>query len=222
MRKIRQLVEVALLHLAAGERDLVEHRGQRPRHGASSCAAAMFRFTTRPQSAATTIRASRSSDRAPLSGSITDGVFRGGPGRLLLELALGHERLQLDLIGACMQASGMTETGIDDLLIVGAIPKADVDARVIPALHAEMLAQLASIIAADCPGTAPPDCGCASGSLGRTLIDQLDTMPADCEVSLTEVQRASMLPSSLRPDVTIDGEPALSFGFAVRAVPAIF
>ncbi|MGE5186314.1 MAG: hypothetical protein ACM31C_29870 [Acidobacteriota bacterium] len=52
------------------------------------------------------------------------------------------------------------------------------------------------------------------------LVALFDTSPKDCTISLTEVQNNSLIKSLLAPDVTIENQPALSFGMQVTAVPA--
>lgn len=164
--------------------------------------------------------AAGSPERVAIPGAISGGMFTGGPSDLSLELAFASQRVPLDLVGARVRASGLSDTGLDAVIIGGAIPKADLDAKVIPAIHAHLLVKTAAILMADCPGTTPPLCGCKPGaSTGRTLLNLLDTMPTDCQVSLAELEAVSMVSSGLVPDVTIDGEPATSFGLEVRAVP---
>ena len=103
------------------------------------------------------------------------------------------------------------------MILAGALTQADLDTKVIPAVHA----QLGPLITRDCTGTAPPDpCGCAANSTGKTVIGLFDTSPKDCTVSIEEIKTNSLIQSLLAPDVTIDGQEALSLGIRVTTVGA--
>lgn len=103
-------------------------------------------------------------------------------------------------------------------MIAGALSQAEVDTKFIPALHQNAVVQ----VMADCTGTIPPDCGCAAGSTGRTYLNLFDTTPKNCAISLEEVRNNTLIQSLLAPDVTIEGQTALSFGFGVSAVKAAY
>ena len=53
------------------------------------------------------------------------------------------------------------------------------------------------------------------------MISLFDTNH-DCAVSVTEIQNNSLIQALFAPDVTIDGQMALSVGFGVTAVGATF
>jgi hypothetical protein len=153
---------------------------------------------------------------AAVTGKIVGGTFNGGPGNIAVQIALGGtDAVQLDLIGARAKASGMTEAGIDSVVVAGALTEADLNDQVIPAIHS----QIVPLIMADCMDlTAPPTCGCPSGSTGATILTLLDTTPKDCNVTVDEIRNNTLLKSLLAPDVTIDGQAALSLGLKVKAV----
>ena len=160
-----------------------------------------------------------SPDNAAVSGKIVGGTFNGGPGKISLKIALGGpEGIQLDLIGARAKASGMTETGIESVILAGALPQADLDSKVIPAIHS----QLGPLVTRDCPGTTPPDCGCAASSTGRTILNLFDTNPKNCIVTVEEIKGNTLIQSLLAPDVEIDGTQALSLGIKVKATGGTF
>jgi hypothetical protein len=163
---------------------------------------------------------SGSPENAAVSGKIIGGTFNGGPGRISLKIALGGpEGIQLDLIGARAKATGMTDTGIDSVILAGALPVADLETKVIPAIHA----QLGPLVADDCPGTTPPDCGCPAGSsTGRTILNLFDTTPKNCVVTVDEIKNNTLIQSLLAPDVEIDGIQALSLGIKVKATVGVF
>lgn len=150
-----------------------------------------------------------------LVGPVASGVFSSGPGNLGLQLALFAGPLTLDLIGARAKASGMTEQGMETLILAGAVTKTQFDTKVVPAIQA----QFGPLIARDCPDpTQPPNCGCAAGSTGKTLLSLFDLQPPDCSVSVAEILNNSLIMALLAPDVTIDGKPALSLGVKAKLV----
>ena len=53
------------------------------------------------------------------------------------------------------------------------------------------------------------------------MVSFFDTTP-DCNVTVTELQNNSLIQSLFAPDVTVEGQQALSFGFAFTAVDATF
>lgn len=160
-----------------------------------------------------------SPQNAAVAGKIVNGVFTGGPGDITLKLAIGSaEGIELDLIGARSKASGLSETGMESVIIAGALTKDDLDMKVIPAIHA----QLAPLITEDCPTPSAADCGCVAGSTGKTVLNLFDTMPKDCGVTVDEIKNNTLIQSLLAPDVTIDGKMALSLGVKATAVKATF
>ena len=164
--------------------------------------------------------ASGSPENAGVSGKIAGGVFTGGPGNISLQIALGGtDPIQLDLIGARVKATSLSESAIASVILAGALTQNDLDTKVIPAVHA----QLAPLIMRDCTGTAPPEpCGCVANSTGKTVLGLFDTTPKDCTVTIEEIKTNSLIQSLLAPDVEIDGVEALSLGIKVEAVKANF
>lgn len=164
--------------------------------------------------------ASGSPDNAAVSGKIVGGTFNGGPGNISLQIALGGpQSIRLDLIGARAKASGMSDTGIETLIVGGALTQADLNDKVIPAIQT----QLDPLIMRDCTMlTMPPGCGCPSGSTGATILNLFDTGTKDCKVSVAEITSNPLIQSLLAPDVEIDGTMALSIGLKVKATGATF
>jgi hypothetical protein len=155
---------------------------------------------------------------AALGGKIVGGQFTGGPGDLSLQLAIGGTQpINLNLIGARAKATGISETGITSVIFAGAVTKMDIDTKIIPAIQP----QLETTIMRDCSTLTPPDCGCTDGSTGMTILGFFDANK-DCHVSLEELQMNSLVMSLLQPDVTIDGEMALSFVIKATAVKATY
>jgi len=156
---------------------------------------------------------------AGVDGKIAGGTFTGGPGTLTLQIALTGTPIELSLIGARAKATGIAADKIDQIILAGALTQEDLDTKVIPAIQA----QLPPLIERDCTDLQnPPDCGCASGSTGKTIIGLFDTTPKDCAVTVEEIKTNSLIQSLLAPDVTIDGQDALSIGVAVSTVSATF
>jgi len=154
-----------------------------------------------------------------LAGKIVGGTFTGGPGDLSIQIAIGGTMaIPLNLIGARAKATGMTADKITGIVFAGAITKTDIDTNIIPAV----VNQLTPTITRDCTmPTAPPGCGCADGSTGKTIIGLFDT-DMNCMVSVDEVKTNSLIMSLLAPDVTVDGKMALSLGIKVAAEKATF
>lgn len=156
-----------------------------------------------------------SPDNIAVAGKVVGGTLNAGPGNISLQIALGGDQgIQLDLIGARAKATGMSDTRLESVILAGALTETDLNTKVIPAIHAQLL----PIVAADCTNMTPPACGCADGSTGKTVMNLFDTMPKDCILKVEEIQNNSLIKSLLAPDVEIDGQAALSLGIKVTAV----
>ena len=170
-----------------------------------------------------TIAANSPTDAA-LTGKIIGGTFTTAtPGDIQLQITLGGTTpISLSLIGARIQASGISATGITSAILAGAITQDDLNNHVLPAVHDNVLLP---ILAKDCPNATAadvPGCKCTSGSGGAQVISLLDTMPADCTITLDEIKNNGLFSSLLAPDVMIDGMPALSLGLKATAVAGTF
>jgi hypothetical protein len=151
-------------------------------------------------------------------GSIDAGVFSHAVGSLPVEIAIdAGTTIRLDLHGARVRLSQISERHISGVL-AGGITQADIDGIVIP----QALAQIDRIVRAECGQTAgAAPCGCIDGSRADLLQDLFDE-DHDCQVELREVARNSLVVSLLTPDVTLDGQPLLSFGVGVELTTATF
>jgi hypothetical protein len=155
---------------------------------------------------------------ATVTGSVVGGRFSGGPGTLALQIALSAGMpIELNLIGAKAELNMVTATDIGDGKIAGAITKADIDSRILPAVAD----QLAGTIEEDCPTPAPPNCMCETGSTGETILSTFDAND-DCMITVTELQEDPLISGFLMPDVTINGMDALSIGIKFTAVSAVY
>jgi hypothetical protein len=140
-------------------------------------------------------------------------------GQLQIQLSVfGGTPVVLNLIGARIAVANTSTTAVPDGIIAGAITQDEVNTQVLP----NWQASIAVVIAADCTGSPPPNCGCQQGSTGRSMIGLFDTDPQDCSVSLQEIQTNSLIQSLLAPDVRIAGQDALSLGIGFTAVAGDF
>jgi hypothetical protein len=156
---------------------------------------------------------------AVVRGKVVGGTFTGGPGDIHLEISLGGTgAIALDLIGARAKATGISDAGMESVILAGALTKEDLDTKVIPAIHG----QIEPLITEDCPTPAAPDCGCMAGSTGKTILNLFDTMPKNCAVTVDEIKNNTLIQSLLAPDVTVDGKMALSLGIKATAVKGTF
>jgi len=164
--------------------------------------------------------ASSSPNDPPLAAAITAGTLLGGPGTLPIQLAaFDPNPLTLELHGARVKLANLTDTTIGTGVVAGAITQGDVDNKMIPQAQQSFM----TIVQRDCPlGGIPPACGCAANSQGATLLNLFDTNPQDCQISVDEIRSNSLIQSLLAPDVTIEGQQMLSFGFGITAVRGEF
>lgn len=156
----------------------------------------------------------------PLGGTIATGALAAGPGHLALQLAMfgGGVPPTVTLIGARAQVTGITATGLTQVKIGGAISQTDIDTKIYPALRLG----LQNIVARDCSMLgSPPGCGCTANSTGQTLLGLFE-ITHDCTITLTEVQMNQLMMMLFAPDVTVEGQGALSYGFTATAVGATF
>lgn len=156
----------------------------------------------------------------PLTGALAAGSLTTAPGHLTIPLVIGASAPALvTLIGAKVVMSGATATRLGMLKIGGALSQTEIDTKVIPAMRDSFQASVVH----DCTAlTNPPNCGCASGSTGKTVLDLFEQAPKDCSISINEVKTNSLIMSLLAPDVVIDGMNALSLGIKATAVEAGF
>jgi len=154
----------------------------------------------------------------PIIGAITSGQYVGGPGHLSIPLyALTATPSIVTLIGARAKLSP-SANGIMQGVIGGAITSNDLDMKVYPAMQQGMTA----IVARDCTNLQnPPNCGCAQNSSGASVIGLFDANH-DCSITVTEIKNNQLIMALFAPDVTVEGQHALSIGFAFTAVDATF
>jgi len=146
----------------------------------------------------------------PLVGTADGELVSAGPGELDLAMAPFGTVLPFTLHEAHVELIA----GPDDLqaTISGAVEPAFVNEELIPSWKVV----LDQLVARDCPTQTPPACGCATGSRGLYVINLFD-LDHDCVVEVDDLLQNSFLQSATQPDVTFEGEPAVSFGFAVDA-----
>lgn len=159
---------------------------------------------------------------ASVTGSVASGTFSGGPGNLALQLAIGAAPVSLNLLGARVKATQLTDAGMTAIVGGGVKPQELIDALapILPGL-------LAPILAESCPaaGGPPPACDCAEPA--ATLMGFLNTgTPANCEITADEIKTSAALKLLLGPDIcsqpTCTQPDLLSLGIKVTAVKASF
>jgi len=163
--------------------------------------------------------AATSAHDPPLAGSIANQTLIAGPGHLQVSLAfLGGTPRPLELIGARVRLQPVAANSLGQSVLAGAVPMAQIDTQIYPAIQQSASAQ----VAIDCTNMTPPACGCTAGSKGATYLSLFDTTPKDCKITIDEVSNNTLLKSLFAPDVTIEGQQALSLGFGITAVKATF
>lgn len=143
-------------------------------------------------------------DDSLLYADIIGGKLTGGPGNVTIQISLvsGGDNLTLNLIGTKVEIASISETGLMNGKLGGAITEKDLDTVVLPALTDI----IGGVIDEDCDVNATPCC--PDGSTGETLLDLFDEDPADCVVTLEELQNNSLIASLLAPDVDLLNCPA--------------
>jgi hypothetical protein len=154
----------------------------------------------------------------PLFGSITAGKLTAGPGHLTVQVTVTSATpVMVTLLGARVELTSTATSSTGKL--AGAVSMTDINTKIIPAVRDGMAAEVVK----QCTMlTSPPNCGCPTGSTAKTFLSLFDTNPQDCNISLTEVQNNSLVQSLLAPDVTVEGQQALSLGVGVHAVAGAF
>jgi hypothetical protein len=164
-------------------------------------------------------RSAPTSPPSRVDGTIAGARFVGGSGTLTLRLPLAGQLLELPLVSAGADLTGLTDTHIAAGVIGGALTRAGVDTHFTPFLTAVV----GDIVARDCTGGTAPDCGCSAGSTGGTVLGLFDSSPVDCHVSVEEVSSSAFVRTLLSPDLDLDGDgsnDAVSAAFGVSAVRA--
>jgi len=158
----------------------------------------------------------------PLTGDVigrekVTTPISGGNARLQLLTTMGTDTvIALDLVAVRITAvlNGAVTGGV----LAGGVLQTDLDTKILPAWQQYFM----SSVARDCSTTQPPDCGCAGGSQGQAVIGLFDSAPQDCTITVSEIRNNSFLPNLFTPDLTVDGQPALSIGLGFEAVSGSF
>lgn len=156
-----------------------------------------------------------------LAGTITAGMLTTVQGDLAMPIAAfpGAPAVVVNLLGARVVASQLSAASVLTMKIAGAVPAAEIETKLYPAMRDGFQAAILS----ECGATGtPPSCGCAAGSSAASWLSLFDTAPKDCAISLQEIHDSSLIQSLFAPDVTIGGQMGLSVGFKATAVAATF
>lgn len=143
-----------------------------------------------------------------LGGAITAGAIRYGPSKLTLALNIsGGSTLDLSLLSVYLLGR-LDSPGIADGVIAGALPKAELDGKVIPAITDILNNELTD------PSTPQATID--------TILSLFDSN-ADKIIAVSEVQGNALIQSFLGGDVDVDkdGTMELSLGIGFEAVPAV-
>jgi hypothetical protein len=154
-----------------------------------------------------------------VDGVLGGGTFTGGPGTLLVPVAVFDEVVVVEVVRARAALRQVTGTAFTASKLGGGVPAVVIDDAVIPALHRSIVA----VVAADCTGLGET-CGCRSGSTAETMLAIFDD-DADCAVSVDEVRDNAVIRTLFRPDLDTDGDgeaDALSIGVGVTGIAASF
>lgn len=168
--------------------------------------------------------AANSPDDALLGGKLTNGTFDGGPGEILLQIAIGStEPILVPLQHARAKVTSVSESSLT-AFIGGLLTVADLKTHVGAALQTTVTA----FIAENCSSLdSPPLCGCTG--LAIVVMDRADgsdgTTP-NCMITVDELLNTPGIADQLEPDAcskeTCAESDALSFGIKIDAVAATF
>lgn len=173
---------------------------------------------------------------AALTGSFKGGTLEGGPGKITIPIALTGAPLNVNLVSAKMQLRTVTADGIGQGLLGGALLESELTGSLLPQIHG----QLETLLVRDCGpaatrvkgdvggtmvcgnnagGTFTACVGTGAGLLSATANAALmfDT-DGDCKIALEAVTNNMLIKSLLSPDLTIDGQRAVSvvIGFSAK------
>jgi hypothetical protein len=151
-----------------------------------------------------------SAPRDPVVGTVDGDLVSAGPGDIDVSIAPFGTAVPITLHAARVQLIA----GPDELqaIISGAVEPAFVNDQLVRSWKT-LLDQL---VARDCETRTPPGCDCANGSQGALALGLFD-VDHDCVVDIDDILENPLVQSVTTPDVTIDGQQMLSFGFGVDA-----
>lgn len=172
---------------------------------------------------------------AQLTGPFAGGTMKAGPGKLSLQLALTGTPITVSLLGARAQISEASADGIERGIMGGGISQSELDTVLLPAVAAQMKV----VIDRDCGpeaermlGRVTPQsaevCGRMTGGAFTACVDTgatllggatgFDTAPRDCKITTADLKASALLGQALTPDITIDGQQAVSavIGFKTK------
>lgn len=160
---------------------------------------------------------------ALVTGKIVSGSFSGGPGDLALQIVLGSTTpIDLNLLHARVQATGISDTGIMTATVGGLVTQTELTTQLAPAIQT----QITAILDRDCPARTAPSCSCTvAGSTGAQVLTLLDAN-MDCQITVEEILGNPLVGGLLLPDScsmdTCTKADSLSLAVKVTAVKATF
>jgi hypothetical protein len=157
---------------------------------------------------------------AAVAGKVASGTFNGGPGDIVLQLAIGSTTpIQLTLLRASVKASSISDTGIMTAYIGGIVTEDELMNQIGPVLQA----QIETILAANCTArTQPNACGCTGTAATLITFDtNHDCMLSSTEILTTQVVKGFLMPDSCSTD-SCKTPDSYGIGIKVQAVKATF
>ena len=149
----------------------------------------------------------------PLTGTANDTLVTAGPGDFAITIAPFGMPLAITLHGATVELIA----GPEELhaMVNGGVDEPTIKNVLIPS----WVLTLAPIVARDCPHPTPPTCGCVPSSPGGDAIAAID-MNQDCVLTADELIATPLVQSFTAADITVDGQPVVSFAFSLDATYA--
>ncbi len=132
---------------------------------------------------------------AKLPGSVTGGLFSGGPAKVQLQLALvqGQTPISVTLVGARLEAQ-VSASGCMSGRLGGGITQTELNTVVIPSIADQLNKRVQA------------DTGCPSNCTDPTdksILDFLDKMPTDGMITTQEILSNPLVSGALKPDVDL-------------------
>ncbi|MGE3545415.1 MAG: hypothetical protein AB7L28_15865 [Kofleriaceae bacterium] len=150
-----------------------------------------------------------------LLGHIDDGTFVSEPGTQSIALSIdGIMSFKLPLLSAQLQLKRVTEDGIGEGVISGAIPLSLLSGEFVDHIVFGSLDVLAECDSFD-------GCNCPSGSAAE-MFQRAFGDAGSCVVSETDVRASAAMTALLHSDISVDGVDAVSFGIGFTAVRASY
>lgn len=152
---------------------------------------------------------------AQMPGQINSGTFLSEPGTQSIELSIDGERsFRLPLLSAQLQLKAISEGGIGEGVISGAIPLS-----VLSEDFVDEISRAGIRLLAEC--TFDSGCHCPAGSAAARFLNAFGTADS-CVITEEDIRGSVALASLLHSDVRVSGIDAVSFGIGFTAIHASY